>query len=286
MDVTVQRIAAFAEGEAGGNPAGVALLDRLPEAAAMQRIAAEIGYSETAFLAAEDGRWRVRYFAPAMEVPFCGHATIASGAALGAAHGAGVYPLLTNAGAISVEAMATEDGGWTAALQSPPTRSGPAPEALSGPTLQAFGLTDADLDPDYPIRLAEAGARHLVVALADRARLAAMSYPFEPVKALMEEAGLITINLLWRESERLWQSRNAFAAGGVVEDPATGAAAAAFAGYLRDLGALPVGPLEIRQGVDMGAPCRLTVETGATPGDSVRVSGRTRVIDAPKRFEI
>ena len=52
----------------------------------MQRIAAEVGYSETAFLAPDGtgrpGRWRVRYFSPLAEVPFCGHATIASGVAL------------------------------------------------------------------------------------------------------------------------------------------------------------------------------------------------------------
>ena len=48
----------------------------------MQRIAAEVGYSETAFAMRDGDRWRVRYFSPEAEVPFCGHATIALGAAL------------------------------------------------------------------------------------------------------------------------------------------------------------------------------------------------------------
>lgn len=51
----VQRIAAFSNGSNGGNPAGVVLCDALPAAAAMQAVAAEVGYSETVFAApAED----------------------------------------------------------------------------------------------------------------------------------------------------------------------------------------------------------------------------------------
>ena len=83
---TLLRLAAFTADPAGGNPAGVWIGDELPPAGEMQRIAAEVGYSETAFLApdasGEPGRWRVRYFSPLAEVPFCGHATIASGVAL------------------------------------------------------------------------------------------------------------------------------------------------------------------------------------------------------------
>ena len=73
----VRRIAAFSDGAQGGNPAGVWIGDALPPDALMQRIAAEIGYSETAFAAPLGDGWRVRYFSPESEVPFCGHATIA-----------------------------------------------------------------------------------------------------------------------------------------------------------------------------------------------------------------
>lgn len=76
---TVHRIAAFSDGNTGGNPAGVWIGDAMPDASRMQAIAAEVGFSETAFAAPEGDAWRVRYFSPAMEVPFCGHATIALG---------------------------------------------------------------------------------------------------------------------------------------------------------------------------------------------------------------
>ena len=69
----------------------------------MLRIAAAVGYSETAFAAPIPGGWRVRYFAPESEVPFCGHATIALGAALALRHGDGTFALKLNAADITVE---------------------------------------------------------------------------------------------------------------------------------------------------------------------------------------
>lgn len=60
----VQRIAAFSDGDAGGNPAGVVIADVLPPDSEMQRVAAEVGFSETAFAIPLDDGWRVRYFSP------------------------------------------------------------------------------------------------------------------------------------------------------------------------------------------------------------------------------
>src|SRR3546814_6426766 len=108
MDVL--RIAAFADGAAGGNPAGVAIGGTLPEPEEMRRIAAEVGFSETAFAAGQGGGWRVRYFSPESEVPFCGHATIALCAALALQRGVGIYRLVLNAAEITVEARRGTDG--------------------------------------------------------------------------------------------------------------------------------------------------------------------------------
>jgi PhzF family phenazine biosynthesis protein len=272
----VLKIAAFSNGDTGGNPAGVALCETLPPAEEMQRIAAEVGFSETAFAARDGGKWRVRYFAPASEVDFCGHATIALGAALAAREGDGVFPLLLNGGEISVEAEAGPP--IAAALQSPPTSSRPAPDALLEAALALFALTPEDLDPRIPPAVANAGVDHLVLALGDRTRLAAMAYDFESGRALMNGAGLVTISLIQAESDRLFHARNPFASGGVYEDPATGAAAAALGGYLRDLAWPHCGGIEIRQGEDMGVPSRILVGISGTAGGSVRVSGAARVM--------
>jgi PhzF family phenazine biosynthesis protein len=270
----VQRIAAFSRGTGGGNPAGVVLCETLPPADRMLAIAAEVGYSETVFAAPNEDGWRVRYFAPEIEVPFCGHATIALGAALALAHGDGTFPLQLNETRITVT-------GWRspalmAALQSPRTRSERAPKDLVETALRLFSYTVGDLDARLPPAIAEAGARHLVLGLTSRQKLAAMRYDLEQGRLFMMESGIVTISLVQAETNTLFHARNPFAAGGVYEDPATGAAAAAFAGYLRDLGWPHGGMIEILQGEDMGVPSLLRAEITSEPGASVRVSGTAR----------
>jgi len=273
----VQRLAAFCDGDSGGNPAGVMIVNELPTAARMQAIAAEVGFSETAFAAPIEGGWRVRYFAPEMEVPFCGHATIALGAALAMREGDGRFALSLNEAAITVEGR-LDGGRYAAALQSPPTRSGPVDPILVAETLALFGYSPADLDDRLPPMIAEAGARHLVIGLNSRARLKAMSYDLDDGRTLMSAAGLVTILFGYAESAQLFHTRNAFAAGGVLEDPATGAATAAFAGYLRDIGWSHGGMIQIVQGEDMGATSRLRAEFSNKAGESIRVSGHARVM--------
>src|SRR5688572_27672683 len=171
----IQRIAAFSDGDAGGNPAGVVIADEFPAEAEMRRIAAEVGFSETAFAVPIADGWRVRYFSPESEVPFCGHATIALGAALALRFGDGVYTLTLNEARITVEGR-TSGGLIEAALQSPPTRSVPAPPWLIDEALELFGLAEEDLDPRIPPAIVHGGADHLLLALRDRAALGSMRY--------------------------------------------------------------------------------------------------------------
>lgn len=272
--MNVLRLAAFSQHGKGGNPAGVAFFDQMPEDREMLKIAKEIGYSETAFLVRQADGWRVRYFAPEMEVPFCGHATIALGAALGERFGDGEYKLILNQSQISVRAE-----GTSATLRSPATSSEEAPQEYVDKILSAFQLRRDDLDPAFPARFASAGAKHLILFVKDRKTLADMKYSFEQVRALMVEQGLVTISLLWRASDELFHSRNAFAAGGVYEDPATGAAAAALAGYLRDIQWQGKNEFTILQGEDMDMPSRLLVKYGPQIGESVTVRGEVRHIE-------
>ncbi|PLS20903.1 PhzF family phenazine biosynthesis protein [Neptunicoccus cionae] len=272
----IQRIAAFSLDGAGGNPAGVVVTDALPSADEMQKIAAEVGYSETVFAAPQGGGYRVRYFAPQAEVAFCGHATIALGAALGAAHGAGTYQLALNDADISVEAFQSGTS-WAARLSSPPTRQEPALDTLKADVLALFGWTEQDLDSALEIKLVEGGARHLLVPLRNHGLLRDMSYDFDEGAALMQAHSLVTINLVYRQDAETFFSRNAFAGHGVYEDPATGAAGAALAGYLRDSGRGET-PFTIYQGQDMDMPSRLVVTPETGKGAPVRVEGETRQI--------
>ncbi|MEM9793481.1 MAG: PhzF family phenazine biosynthesis protein, partial [Pseudomonadota bacterium] len=89
---------------------------------------------------------------------------------------------------------------------------------------------------------------------------------------------LVTIMMVYIEDRQTFVARNAFASGGVLEDPATGAAAAAFAGYLRDRDWPHGGNLTIRQGEDMGSPSLINVWLDDEKGASVQVSGAARDI--------
>src|SRR5688572_30183639 len=103
------RLSAFSTTVDGGNPAGVWVGDVLPAPEEMQRIAAEVGYSETAFVAPAAGSERVvRYFSPEAEVSFCGHATIATGVLLGELSGDGTYRLATSVGEVPVTVRSQE----------------------------------------------------------------------------------------------------------------------------------------------------------------------------------
>jgi PhzF family phenazine biosynthesis protein len=148
----------------------------------------------------------------------------------------------------------------------------PEPRLLTG-ALELLGWRADELDPDLPPAVAFAGVRHLILAAGDLERLVRLEYPFEGLKALMLEAELTTVQLIWREAPDRFRARDPFPVGGAVEDPATGAAAAALGAYLRELGEI-VAPatIEVLQGVEMGRPSHLTVTI--VPGEAgVRVSG-------------
>lgn len=275
--MSVLKIAAFSDGNTGGNPAGVMITDKFSDDREMQRIAAEIGFSETVFAVSTGTGWRVRYFSPESEVPFCGHATIALGAALALQYGDGVFSLNLNHASITVEGRRNGDT-VAAALQSPPTRSQAAPEPLVLAALALFGYTSDDLDPRIAPALAHGGADHLVLVLKSREKLAAMQYDLGTGRELMNKAGLVTILLAYAQTPQLFHTRNPFASGGVYEDPATGAATAAFAGYLRDVEWPHGGAIDIVQGEDMGMRSCLRAEIPPASGASIKVSGTARVM--------
>lgn len=182
----VLRYAAFTTDPAGGNPAGVVLDAAGLDAAAMQAIAADVGYSETAFVTdAGDGAYDVRYFAPTSEVPFCGHATIATAVALAERGAPQRLVFRTQAGEVTVT-TAVVDGQSTATLISVAPYVELVEDATVVETLDSLGWTLGDLDPALPPLTAFAGARHLVLAVSTRERLASLDYDFDRLLAVMQ----------------------------------------------------------------------------------------------------
>ena len=206
-------------------------------------------------------------------MPFCGHATIATAVAYAERHGAGDLTLNTRAGTVPVHTDAAADGTLTATLVSVPPKSEDLPGEVLAELLAVLGWSASDLDGELPPRIAFGGAWHPILATPSRARLAELDYAMDALRALMLRHDWTTVDLIWRESPDVFHVRNPFPVGGVFEDPATGAAAAAFGGYLRELGLVPVpATVSVHQGVDMGRPSLLTV--GVPAGDGgISVSG-------------
>jgi PhzF family phenazine biosynthesis protein len=272
-ELEVLRYTAFTDRPEGGNPAGVVLDARGLDAARMQAIAADVGYSETAFLIPRAGNeYDVRYFSPEKEISFCGHATIAAAVALAERTTPGTLRLHAQVGEVGVETH-REGTRTTATLTSVTPHVEAAADELLGPALDALRWSPEELDPALPPRVGFAGARHLILATRTRDRLRALDYDYASLKQLMLANDLTTVALVWREAPAVFHARNPFPPGGVVEDSATGAAAAAFGAYLRELGLVTTpATVTIHQGVDMGRPSLLIVDIGDRGG--IRVTGQ------------
>ncbi len=269
----VLRYAAFTDRPEGGNPAGVVLDAAGMSDAEMMAIAAELGYSESAFLDGTD----IRYFSPLAEVPFCGHATIATAVALADRDGPGEIVFNTAEGNVPVRTRRDGDGRIAATLTSVPPRVVDLDAADFDETLAALNWDRSGLDPALPPRLAYAGVWHPVIAAATRERLADLDYDFDRLGALMAARRWTTVQLVWREHDTRFHARDPFPPGGTLEDPATGAAAAALGGYLRELGLVTLpATITIVQGEDMGRPSLLTVDITERP--EIDVTGTAVVI--------
>lgn len=131
MKQTIIQVDAFTSQVFAGNPAAVCVLDRARDEEWMQQVAAEMNLSETAFLLPQNKGYHLRWFTPTVEVPLCGHATLAS------AH------VLWSEGHLPLEEVAyfyTKSGDLTARRQGDwielnfpanPSQSIPTPPELS-----------------------------------------------------------------------------------------------------------------------------------------------------------
>jgi PhzF family phenazine biosynthesis protein len=267
------RYTAFSSDPAGGNPAGVVLDATGLTDQQMLAIAAELGFSETAFLTPDGDATAVRYFSPLAEVSFCGHATIAAAVAHAHRHGPGTLRLRTSVGLVPVVTRRTDEA-ITATLTSVVPETRPLAFDVLDRLLVAIGWTAGELDPAIPPVVAYAGAWHPILAVRRRERLRRLDHNLDALARLAAQHGWSTVDLVWRESPTLFHARNPFPAGGVREDPATGAAAAALGGYLRERGLVELpARLVVLQGQDLGRPSVLTVEVPIDPSSGVMVTG-------------
>ncbi|MDU0366696.1 PhzF family phenazine biosynthesis isomerase [Microbacterium sp. KSW4-17] len=273
----ILELLAFAAEPGGGNPAGV-----VPDAvgldtAQMQRIATDLGHPETAFVGQRDGRRvAVRYFSPEAEVPFCGHATIATAVALAEAEGVGPFMFETAAGVVETSTERDAEGRVTAGFRSVEPHLEALDPGVADRLLGILGLRSDDLDERMPLAQAFAGNLHPVVAIASRETFDAFTFDPAVLRTLMDERGwkgtVITVHIGGDLVDGLVaEARNLFPVGEITEDPATGSAAASLGAYLREQGGLAAPfAFTVLQGRHIGRPSVLEVEVPASRGILVR----------------
>lgn len=273
----------------GGNPLAV-----LPDARGladgqMQAIAREFNLSETVFVLPPDDpahTRKLRIFTPAQEIPFAGHPTVGSAlvlAATGALELAGESTGIIfeeRAGPVPVTVRAAGGRPSFAQLTAPATpklHPAPAPDAIAA----LVSLTPAELRTDAGLpEFASCGFPFLIVELRDAAALGRARPDHAVWRELLADAWAKEVYLVSRASADPavdFQVRMFAPAAGIAEDPATGAAAAAFGGWLGLREALPDGTQRyvIAQGIEMGRPSRLEIEVEKHAGTvaAVRVGG-------------
>lgn len=283
----------FTDQPFSGNPLAVVIDPGELSDAAMQTIAGELNLSETVFLWAPEaagGAWRTRIFTPGTELPFAGHPTIGAAFALAAqglvdVDGQVAHVVLDErAGPVPVEVRL--DGGAPVHCRFTAPRTPSAEGGAPGDLAARLGLRPADLHPDAPPATWSAGVAFTVVPVADlealaRARpsgdLDVQAYVVAPVDGPPATAAR-------------WRARMFAPSFGIPEDPATGAAAAATAGFLADLDPdrAELRTWVIEQGVEMGRPSRIevTVRRDGSGGDVAVVEiGGTAVVVGSGRID-
>jgi trans-2,3-dihydro-3-hydroxyanthranilate isomerase len=239
----------------------------------LQQLAKEIGFSETVFCypASGEGHARIRIFTPASEVPFAGHPTLGTAFVLAAPLQLGLIRLETGAGVVSVELERGPSGRIVFGRMSQPL-----------PRIEHFErenelLAALELEQSkYPVELYDNGIRHVFVALASEAEVAALA----PDSKALAPFGFIGVNC-FAGSGKNWKTRCFVGEFGISEDAATGSAAGPLALHLARHGVVPFGEeIEIRQGEEIGRPSTLYARAlgSAESAEQIEVGGCAVVI--------
>jgi len=253
----------FAEQRYAGNPLAVVIGDTALPDDTMQRLAAEINYSETTFVAPvrlADGGFRVRIFTPAREIAFAGHPILGTASVL-RHHLAlplnAALRLNLMVGRVAVTFEQAADGLELAWFEAPQVTLGAT--CAREPMAAALGLAAGDLDAGSPVQQAGAGTAAMIVPLAGLDALRRCRLDLDAYAPLSAQGFPPLVYLFSRETHdprNQLCARFFFEAHGVREDPATGNAAVFLGAYLLQHRVLGAGDLSLRieQGHQMRRP--------------------------------
>ena len=249
MRTPIFQIDAFTTRRFAGNPAAVIPMDRFLDDTTLQAIAAENNLAETAFLVPEGGDYRLRWFTPTVEVPLCGHATLASAAAVmeRLEPGRGKVIFHTASGALTVN---WTNGGYVMDFPVRPSEPVATPPGLA----EALGVVPVEVLSDT----------FNYIVLLESAQLVRELAPDIAAIARMDRSGVIVTAP--GDETYDFVSRYFAPAKGIPEDPVTGGAHCALAPYwAKRLGKTALRAYQAsRRGGEI--TCRLT-------GDRVELEG-------------
>lgn len=221
------QVAAFTNECFGGNPAAVVPLDRWLPDELLQNIAAENNLSETAFFVATESGWHIRWFTPAVEVPLCGHATLASAAVIDAKLGHSSWPITLESASGTLRVDMAGDG-YELDFPANPPQAAPLPPGLD----DALGCELTEFFVAHDMQM---------VPLPDQRSVAAVSPDFARLAELVDHGVIVTAPGETAD----FVSRFFAPAIGIDEDPVTGAAHCVLVPYWSDR--LRQSKLEARQ---------------------------------------
>ncbi|MFE0654355.1 PhzF family phenazine biosynthesis protein [Streptomyces sp. NPDC059534] len=220
----IRIVDAFTDRPFSGNPAGVLLLDSFPDDSWLQKVAAEVNLSETAFAhplpAGGDADWALRWFTPTTEVDMCGHATLAT-----------AHVLHTTGAAEGTVRFATRSGVLGATAEADGTITMDFPTSSLSPVPVPDGLAKALGAEVVAVHDTAAHIGDLVVELRDEATVRSLTPDFAALVSLSSRGVIATAVAEHPDSGYDFVSRGFFPAVGIDEDPVTGSAHTALAPY-------------------------------------------------------
>ena len=277
---------AFTDQPFGGNPAGVVLLDSdtFPNEELMLKVAAELRYSETAFVRRLSQReYYVRYFTPKAEVELCGHATIATFSLL--------YQLQLAKGECLCHTLAGDlriEVGEKVLMQMATPR---IVDTISDAEeiYQAIGVTD--YQPTLPVQIAYSGLPDIMIPLRDVSMLQSLKPDMEAITAITRKYEAVSFHVFAIAGDGYTAHVRDFAPlYDIPEESATGTANAALTHYLQQNGCIPPsGDFSFLQGEAMRRPS--VVATRIAADGTIYVGGTATIVAeggmrifAPKMF--
>jgi trans-2,3-dihydro-3-hydroxyanthranilate isomerase len=259
-----------------GNQLGVFTDARSLSSEQMQRLAAELNFSETVFVLPPEtsGDARIRIFTPGRELPFAGHPVLGSAFVVGAGLDRPAVQLETGLGLVPVELRRDDERVVFGRMRQPIPMWRPYEHEAE--LLAALGVERSGL----PVEAYANGPLHVYVELESEQAVAELR---PDTRALAE---LEACANCFAGSGGRWKTRVFAVAYGVAEDPATGSAAGPLAVHLSRHGRIAFGEeIEIRQGAEIGRPSRLYARAGGAAERVERVEvGGSAVIVARGEF--